>query len=161
MNKAELNVLLTNKQWLMNLLVLRSVTASIKSQSLLITILITDVSLLQVIVQKLLDDFIWLDAHLNEQMKTVTEIQSYIAEVKNYIIVLKGKLSTVENYAAETQSTLMKMIDISGFIVEYLRKNGRTADAEVIKMVKDKWITLNVKNERILMKCKGRNEQRK
>jgi len=71
-------------------------------------------------------------------MKTVTKIQSYIAEVKNYIIVLKEKLSTVENYAAETQSTLMKIIDISGFIVEYLRKNGRTADAEVIKMVKDK-----------------------
>ncbi len=63
-------------------------------------------------------------------MKTVTKIQSYIAEVKNYIIVLKEKLSTVENYAAETQSTLMKIIDISGFIVEYLRKNG-SARAEM------------------------------
>jgi len=60
----------------------------------------------------------------------VTEIQSYIAEVKNYIIVLKEKLSIVENYAAGIQSTLMKIINISDFIVKYLRENSRTVDAE-------------------------------
>jgi len=32
----------------------------------------------------------------------------------------------------------MKIIDILSFIVEYLRKNGRTADAEMIKMIKDR-----------------------
>ena len=57
--------------------------------------------------------------------------------MKNHIIILKEKLSTVENYAAGIKSILAEMIDISGFIVEYLRKNGRTADAEVIKMMKD------------------------
>jgi hypothetical protein len=50
---------------------------------------------------------------------------------------LKGKLSILKNYAAGTQSTLVKMINISGFIVEYLRENGRTADAEVIEVMKD------------------------
>jgi len=35
-------------------------------------------------------------------MKTVAEIQSYIAEVKNCIIVLKEKLSIIENYAVRT-----------------------------------------------------------
>jgi len=50
---------------------------------------------------------------------------------------LKKKLNIIEDYAVRIQSTLMKMINISGFIVEYLRKNGRTADAEVIKMMKD------------------------
>jgi len=58
--------------------------------------------------------------------------------VKNCIIVLKKKLSIIENYAMRTQGILMKMINILGFIVEYLRKNGRTADAEMIKVVKDK-----------------------
>jgi len=57
--------------------------------------------------------------------------------VKNHIIVLKGKLSIIENYAAGTQSTLIKMIDISSLIVEYLRENGRTEDAEVIEMTED------------------------
>jgi len=31
----------------------------------------------------------------------------------------------------------MKMINILGFIVEYLRENDRTADAEMIKVAKD------------------------
>jgi len=70
-------------------------------------------------------------------MKTVTEIQSYIVKVKNCIIILKEKLSIIENYAVRTQSILMKIIDILSFIVEYLRENSRMADAEMIKMMKD------------------------
>ena len=70
-------------------------------------------------------------------MKTVTEIWSYIAEVKDWIIILKEKLSIVKNYAAGTQSILMKIIDILDFIVEYLRENNRMTDAEMIKMIKD------------------------
>ncbi len=93
-------------------------------------------------------------------MKTVTEIWSYITEVKNCIIILKEKLSIIENYAVRIQSTLMKMIDILDFIVEYLRENDRTTDAEMIKMMKDEWIMLNMKNKRILMKCKSKNKQR-
>jgi len=50
---------------------------------------------------------------------------------------LKKKLSIIEDYAVGTQDILMEMIDISGFIVEYLRENGRTADAEVVKVAKD------------------------
>jgi len=50
---------------------------------------------------------------------------------------LKEKLSIVKNYAAETQSILMKIIDILDFIVEYLRENNRMTDAEMIKMIKD------------------------
>jgi len=57
--------------------------------------------------------------------------------VKNCIIILKEKLSIIENYAVRIQSTLMKMIDILDFIVEYLRENDRTTDAEMIKMMKD------------------------
>jgi len=70
-------------------------------------------------------------------MKTVTEIQSYIIKVKNCIIILKEKLSIIENYAVRTQSILMKIIDILSFIVEYLRENSRMVDAEMIKMMKD------------------------
>ena len=58
----------------MNLLALRSVTTSIKLQFLFITILIINVSLLQVIVQKLLNNFIQLNVHLNEKIKTVIKI---------------------------------------------------------------------------------------
>ncbi len=90
----------------------------------------------------------------------MTEIWSYITEVKNCIIILKEKLSIIENYAVRIQSTLMKMIDILDFIVEYLRENDRTTDAEMIKMMKDEWIMLNMKNKRILMKCKSKNKQR-
>jgi len=36
-----------------------------------------------------------------------------------------------------TQSILTKIIDILDFIIEYLRENSRTADAEIIKMMKD------------------------
>ncbi len=92
-------------------------------------------------------------------MKTVAKIQNYIAEVKNHIVVLKGKLSTIKNYAVRTQSTLAEMIDILGFIIEYLKKNDRTADAEMIKMTKNEWIVLNVKNEKILVKCKNKNKE--
>jgi len=53
------------------------------------------------------------------------------------------------------------MIDILDFIVEYLRKNNRTIDAEMIKMTEDEWIVLNVKNERILVKCKNKNKEMK
>jgi len=35
------------------------------------------------------------------------------------------------------QSTLIEIINISDFIVKYLRKNDRTIDAEIIKMIKD------------------------
>ena len=70
-------------------------------------------------------------------MKTVTEIQSYIVKVKNCIIILKEKLSIIENYAVRTQSILTKMINILGFIVEYLRKNSRMIDAEMIEVIKD------------------------
>jgi len=58
--------------------------------------------------------------------------------VKNYIIVLKEKLSIIENYAAETQSTLVKMINILNFIVEYLRKNDRMMNADMIEMTEDR-----------------------
>ncbi len=94
-------------------------------------------------------------------MKTVIKIWSYITEVNNYIIVLKEKLSIIENYVVRTQSILTEMINILDFIVKYLKENGRTADAKMIKMIKDEWIVLNMKNERILMKCKNKNEQRK
>jgi len=57
--------------------------------------------------------------------------------VKNCIVVLKEKLSIIENYVVGTQSILMKMINILSFIVKYLRKNGRMADVEMIKMMKD------------------------
>jgi len=57
--------------------------------------------------------------------------------VKDCIIILKEKMSTVKNYVTETQSILMKMINILSFIVEYLRKNDRTADAEVVKTAED------------------------
>jgi len=70
-------------------------------------------------------------------MKTVIKIQNYIAEVKNCIVILKEKLSILKNYVVKTQSTFVKMIDISDFIVEYLRKNNRTIDAEMIKMTED------------------------
>ncbi len=70
-------------------------------------------------------------------MKTVTEIWNYIVEVKNCIVVLKEKLSIVKNYAVKTQSIFVKMINILNFIVKYLRKNDRTVDAEMIKMMKD------------------------
>jgi len=46
-------------------------------------------------------------------------------------------MSTVENYVTGTQSILMKMINILSFIVKYLRKNDRTADAEVVKTAED------------------------
>ena len=71
-------------------------------------------------------------------MKVMTEIWSYIAEVKNCIIILKKKLSIIKNYAARTQSTFAEMINILDFIIEYLRENDRTADAEMIKIIKDK-----------------------
>jgi len=58
--------------------------------------------------------------------------------VKSYIIILKEKLSIIKNYAAEIQSIFAEIIDISDFIVQYLRKNDRTADADVIKMMKNK-----------------------
>jgi len=58
--------------------------------------------------------------------------------VKNYIIVLKEKLSIIENYAAETQSTLVKMINILNFIVEYLRKNDRMMNADMIEVTEDR-----------------------
>jgi len=94
-------------------------------------------------------------------MKTMTEIWSYIAEVKNCIIILKEKLSIIKNHIMKTQSILVKMINILNFIVEYLRKNDRMTDADMIKMMKDKWIMLNMKNKRILMKCKNKNKQMK
>ncbi len=50
----------------MNLFISRLVATLIKLQSLLIAILIIDVSLLQVIIQKLLDSFIQLDVYLNK-----------------------------------------------------------------------------------------------
>ncbi len=86
----------------MNLFILRLAAALIKSQSLFIIILIIDISLLQVIVWKLLDSFTQLDVCLNEQMKIMIKIQSYIAEVKNHIIILKRKLSIIENYVVRT-----------------------------------------------------------
>ncbi len=58
--------------------------------------------------------------------------------MKNYIIVLKEKLSIIENYAAETQSTLVKMINILNFIVEYLRKNDRMMNADMIEVTEDR-----------------------
>jgi len=57
--------------------------------------------------------------------------------VKNCIIILKEKLSIVEDYAVGIQSILVKMIDISGFIVEYLRENGRMTDAEMIEVTEN------------------------
>ncbi len=57
--------------------------------------------------------------------------------MKNYIIILKEKLSTIKNYAAEIQSILIEMIDILDFIIEYLRENDRTIDAEMIKIIED------------------------
>jgi len=121
----------------MNLLTSRSAATPIKSQPLSAAILIIDVPLLQVIVWKLLDSFTQLGEHLNKQMETVAKIWSYIAKVEDHIIILKKKLSIIEDYAVGTQDILMEMIDISGFIVEYLRENGRTADAEVVKVAKD------------------------
>jgi len=50
---------------------------------------------------------------------------------------LKEKLSIVEDYAVGIQSILVKMIDISGFIVEYLRENGRMTDAEMIEVTEN------------------------
>ncbi len=91
-------------------------------------------------------------------MKVMTEIWSYIAEVKNCIIILKKKLSIIKNYAARTQSTFAEMINILSFIIKYLRKNDRMADADVVEVIEDEWIMLNMKNERILMKCKNKNE---
>jgi len=57
--------------------------------------------------------------------------------VKNCIIVLKEKLSIIKDYAVRTQSIFMKMINILSFIIDYLRENDRTADADIIKMIKD------------------------
>jgi len=57
--------------------------------------------------------------------------------VKNCIIVLKEKLSIVENYAVRIQSIFVKIINILDFIVEYLRKNDRMTDAEMIKIMKN------------------------
>jgi len=57
--------------------------------------------------------------------------------VKNHIIILKEKLNIIKNYAVRTQSILVKMINILDFIIEYLRENSRTADAEMIKMIED------------------------
>ena len=70
-------------------------------------------------------------------MKTMIKIWSYIAEMKNYIIVLKEKLSIIKNYAVRTQSIFMKIIDILDFIIEYLRENDRITDADVIKIAKN------------------------
>ncbi len=58
--------------------------------------------------------------------------------MKNYIIILKEKLSIIKNYAVRTQSIFVKIINILDFIVEYLRKNDRTVDADVIEIVKDR-----------------------
>jgi len=57
--------------------------------------------------------------------------------VKNYIIILKEKLSIIKNYAAEIQSIFVKMINILDFIIEYLRENDRMTDAEMIEMTED------------------------
>jgi len=51
---------------------------------------------------------------------------------------LKEKLSIIKNYAVRTQSIFVKIINILDFIVEYLRKNDRTVDADVIEIVKDR-----------------------
>jgi len=68
----------------------------------------------------------------------VIKIQNYIAEVKNCIIVLKEKLSNIKNYAVRIQNTFVEMINILNFIIEYLKENDRTADAEMIKIIKDR-----------------------
>ncbi len=71
-------------------------------------------------------------------MKAVIKVWSYIVEVKNHIIVLKEKLSIIEDYAARIQSTLVEIINISSFIVKYLRKNDRMTDVDMIEVMKDK-----------------------
>ena len=58
--------------------------------------------------------------------------------MKNHIIVLKEKLSIIEDYAARIQSTLVEIINISSFIVKYLRKNDRMTDVDMIEVMKDK-----------------------
>jgi len=158
-DEAGLDVPLTDKQRLMNLLASRPAAAPIKPQPLPAAILITDVPLLQAIVRKLLDSSARLGARLNEQTEAVAEIRNYIAEVEDRIVVLKGKLGTVEDYAAGTQSTLAEVIDIPGSIVEYLRENGRTADAEAVEAAEDGWIAPDVENERTLVKRKGKDEE--
>jgi len=70
-------------------------------------------------------------------MKTVIKIQSYIIKVKNYIIILKEKLSIIKNYAVKTQSIFAEIINILDFIIEYLRKNDRMTDLDVIKIMKN------------------------
>ena len=67
----------------------------------------------------------------------MTKIQNYIAEVKNCIIILKEKLNIIENYAVRIQSILAEMIDILDFIIEYLKKNDRMTDAEMIKVTEN------------------------
>jgi len=57
--------------------------------------------------------------------------------VKNYIIILKEKLSIIENYTVRIQSIFVKMINISDFIIEYLRKNDRMTDVDMIEMIED------------------------
>jgi len=57
--------------------------------------------------------------------------------VKNYIIILKEKLSIIENYTVRIQSIFVKMINISDFIIEYLRKNDRITDVDMIEMIED------------------------
>ncbi len=57
--------------------------------------------------------------------------------MKNYIIILKEKLSIIENYTVRIQSIFVKMINISDFIIEYLRKNDRMTDVDMIEMIED------------------------
>lgn len=154
-DEAGLSAPLTDKQRLKNLLATRPTTTPVEPQPQPAAVVSNDVPLLQALVRKLLDSSARLGVCLNKQTEAVAELRRYIAELKDRIDILKGNLGSVEDYAAGTQSTLAEVINIPGSIVEYLRENGRMADADAVKEAEDEWIVLNVEGEKTLLKHKG------
>jgi len=99
---------------------------------------VTDIIFLKALVLMILDITARLNTQVQEQVKSLQQIQGHMTEVIMNLNGLKKSVNATLIYTKETQNALTDLVNILKDLIKHLKVLKRTADAVKLKAIEDR-----------------------
>jgi len=112
---------------------------------------VIDIIFLKALVPMILNITARLITWVQEQTKSLQQIQGHITEVIMNLNGLKKSVNATLIYTKETLNMLTDLVNILKDLIKHLKVLKRTADVTKLKMIENRWKASDIEAERYLI----------
>jgi len=118
--------------------------------------MVVTITFLKALVSMILDITARLNTQVQEQAKSLQQIQRHMTEAIMNLNGLKKSVNAILIYTKETQNVLTDLVNILRDLIKHLKVLKRTADVAELKAIENRWKASDIEAERYLIVWKGK-----